>query len=133
MPNYYYDAPPDRFMPDETVTFEVEIEQPEDMVEVDYVTFAGSHSGDGEEYAVFRYHGDLSVTVKLPYPRGARVGVREVWQKKLYTRERGDHYVAQPASTMPDDAIRHWYTVTEVDVVNQDGQWVEKVTMRRDG
>ncbi len=128
MNNYYYDAPPD-FMPDETVTFEVEMEQPPGGYSHlgDFVSRGEAHFGykkdDGNWDIVF---------IDMPYPRGARVGVREAWQKKLYTRERGDHYVAQPASTMPDDAIRHRYTVTAVDVVNQDGRWVERVTMRRE-
>ena len=116
MPNYYYDAPPD-FTPDETITFEVEMDAPQFDAELVGVSKHEAH-----------FYGTDSVL--LPYPLGTRVGVREAWQKKLYTRERGDHYVAQPASTMPDEAIRHWYIVTEVDVV-YDGQWVEKVTMRR--
>ena len=130
MPNYYYyyDDAPDRFTPDETVTFEVEMEQPPEGYSHlgDFVSRGEAHFGykkdDGNWDIVF---------IDMTYPLGARVGVREAWQKKLYTRERGDHYVAQPASTMPDEAIRHWYIVTEVDVV-YDGQWVEKVTMRRE-
>jgi hypothetical protein len=151
MPNYYYDAPPD-FTSDLKVTFKAKMEQPaEGYVHLgNFVSQGEAHFGrkqDGGKWEI--------LTIKLPYPLGARVGVREVWSLvgssilkqtaivyKRDVRTKGgfrfwsitpEEFNWQPASTMPDDAIRHWYTVTEVDVVNQDGQWVEKVTMRRDG
>lgn len=128
MPNYYYDAPPD-FTSDLKVTFKAKMEQPaEGYVHLgNFVPQGEAHFGrkqDGGKWEI--------LSIKLPYPLGARVGVREAWQKKLYTRERGDHYVAQPASTMPDAAIRNWYTVTKVDVVQRAGKWFEMVTMRRE-
>ena len=124
----YYDAPPD-FTPDETVTFEVEIDTPQFDAELVGVSKHEAH-----------FYGTDSVL--LPYPLGARVGVREAWfnyftdnSGKTYFRDTAPHIPYSSfdePETMPDDAIRHWYIVTEVDVV-YDGQWVEKVTMRRDG
>jgi len=133
--NYYYDAP-DRFTHDETVTFEVGMDAPQFDAELVGVSKHEAH-----------FYGTDSVL--LPYPIGARVGVMEPWgmvdnssskiHQELHYVYRC-HYPAgscvtfpwQPASTMPDDAIRHWYTVTAVDVVKRDGKWFERVTMRRD-
>ncbi len=130
MPNYYYDAPPD-FTPDETLEIVVPMEQPpEGYVYSSY--FASS--------AIFRKRGCKMLSRGLPVRVGTRVGVREAWfnyftdnSGKTYFRDTAPHIPYSSfdePETMPDDAIRHWYTVTEVDVV-YDGQWVEKVTMRR--
>jgi hypothetical protein len=159
MPNYYYDAPPD-FMPDETVTFEAEMEQPEDgwvfkEIKNDWVTFV-----------VLCPDGVIgSTSYNLSYPLGARVGVREAWKgetckhcgrnfrmvwsipdamwTKLPRKYQNKCLCLECAIWLIND-LRwedvtatgiareecHWYTVTAVDVVKRDGQWVEKVTMR---
>ena len=146
MPNYYYDAP-DRFTPDETVEIVVPMEQPAENITCPYYLFRVNKSTAtfqnnywaGRDGNQIRHK---KIRVRLPYPLGARVGVRDAWfnyftdnSGKTYFRDTAPHIPYSSfdePETMPDDAIRHWYTVTAVDVVNQDGRWVERVTMRRD-
>jgi hypothetical protein len=106
MPNHYYDAP-SGFVAADKLTVIAKMEQPPEgwaLYEVDttLVTFT-----DGlDEH-------DSFVDVLLPYPRGARVGVREPWVHP------GDPMMRPrplAAFTMPDKAIRHWYTVTDIRV-----------------
>jgi len=58
----------------------------------------------------------------LPYPLGAKIGVKKEWLKREWLNPDMfgvcEKYIEteMPASTMPDEAIRLWYTVSGVKV-----------------
>ena len=169
MPNYYYDAPHD-FTPDDELEIFVPMEQPKKNITCPYYLFRVNKSTATfqNNYWAGRDRNQIRhkrTRVPLPYPRGARVGVREPWKgetckhcgrnfrmvwsipdamwTKLPRKYQNKCLCLECAIWLIND-LRwedvtatgiareecHWYTVTAVDVVKRDGQWVEKVTMR---
>jgi hypothetical protein len=134
MPNYYYDAPDD-FVPADEVTVIAKMEQPPARlfnghavvyVENEHTVVCAIRGVDGKHHVKWE--------ASLPYPRGARVGVRQevTYSADGYPCRHGEEpecgyhvepdktklpIVWTPSNEMDDDIITglgNWYTVTDI-------------------